>query len=314
MNPDIRTPSSKLARFFDTLPTALVAFGFFLLGGLVIAAIAKSSEPPPVKKSVEWNYNRTIGQAWLATLNDSPNGTMPAWATTDVYAVAQYLARAGLNDPKIWFMHTDRAKGVFDGEIQRIVNPEDRRQIDPKFKGAALSYAVALFPTDIGSITAMSADTPLIWTRGLQPDGTWRKDSPFGGDFGYICFLGGNLERYDGSINGRLVKWGTKEPTSNILEALPAGTRIGEYTPTPEDLVRGQEFVRREKMQKEWDAVMKQLLVALSWSVSLLLTLAASYFFAVSPPKSPERLMCALGAVACATWFWLMALSSAASY
>ena len=42
------------------------------------------------------------------------------------------------------------------------------------------------------------------------------------------------------SLNNTLVKWGTKEPTNDIREALPPGTQIGEYVPNP----KGQSLVR----------------------------------------------------------------------
>lgn len=73
--------------------------------------------------------------------------------------------------------------------------------------------------------------TPLAWTRGLQPDGTWSKTlAPYGNRGGLIVFAGGNLEKYS-KINGKLMKFGTTQPTSDIREALPPGTRILESKP-----------------------------------------------------------------------------------
>ena len=65
----------------------------------------------------------------------------------------------------------------------------------------------------------------------MKPDGTWADDSPSGNWGGYVFFADGHVINFKDSINGRLVKWGTKIPTSNILEALPPGTRILEYKP-----------------------------------------------------------------------------------
>ena len=76
------------------------------------------------------------------------------------------------------------------------------------------------------------AETPIAWTRGLQSDGTWRKDSPYGGEVGFVVFAGGNTRIFPGTIEG-LLKWGPHEPTNNIAEALSPGTRIGEYVPPP---------------------------------------------------------------------------------
>lgn len=102
--------------------------------------------------------------------------------------------------------------------------------INPKFANAPLAFAVAIFPPGKGR-TSLPATTPLAWTRGLQPDGTWSKTHGTYGDWGgHIVFMGGNVEKFK-SIDGKLVKFGTNEPTSNILEALPPGSRISEFTP-----------------------------------------------------------------------------------
>jgi hypothetical protein len=71
---------------------------------------------------------------------------------------------------------------------------------------------------------------PIAWTRGLQPDGTWSKDSPHEGEGGYIVFLGGNVSGFTKSLtDSPLQRYDGNGTTTNILEALPPGTRVGEY-------------------------------------------------------------------------------------
>jgi hypothetical protein len=80
----------------------------------------------------------------------------------------------------------------------------------------------------------MPSTTPILWTRGLQPDGTWAPHSPYGTHGGFIMFLGGNVAYFRNlSDDGGQLIARTGNKTANILEALPPGTRIGEYTPTP---------------------------------------------------------------------------------
>lgn len=56
----------------------------------------------------------------------------------------------------------------------------------------------------------------------------------YGGDGGYIAFLGGNVAFYRNlsETGEQLVRFDGKGKTSNILEALPPGTRISEYVPS----------------------------------------------------------------------------------
>jgi len=95
----------------------------------------------------------------------------------------------------------------------------------------------------------LPGDTPLGWTRGLQPDGKWSKTlAPYGEWGGFIIFADGHLEIYK-SIGNQLVTFGTAQPTSDIREALPPGTRIVEYVPPPEVTARIQ---RHEALVKFW--------------------------------------------------------------
>jgi len=57
-----------------------------------------------------------------------------------------------------------------------------------------------------------------MWTRGLQPDGTWSMDSPFNGSGGFIAFLDGHYDWYE---KADFCKYGTNIPTVNVHEALP---------------------------------------------------------------------------------------------
>ena len=99
--------------------------------------------------------------------------------------------------------------------------------LDPVFAKSRPAFAVNL----AGGSTSDPASTPIAWTRGLQPDGTWALHSPYGRQGGHIVFLGGNVVFYD-NVRDQLARYDGRGVTSNILEALPPGARIGEYIPT----------------------------------------------------------------------------------
>lgn len=147
----------------------------------------------------------------------------------------QWLSRLsntfGLNDPKLWLSKADPANPYPSKPPASILasNPlaDGMRPINPKFQGLPLAFAVALFPPGT-DITKLPVTTPLAWTRGLQSDGTWSTiHAPYGDWGGFIVYAGGYLETFK-TIEGRLVKFGTDQPTSDIREALPLGTRILE--------------------------------------------------------------------------------------
>ena len=132
--------------------------------------------------------------------------------------------------PRHWVSRLDQVVKASDFEmLGSILADGDKSKFAPGFDAVPLAWAVALVP----DITKLPPETPVMWTRGLQPDGTWQADSPYGNWGGYVGYAGGAMNVFRGQITG-LMKWGTKIPTANISEALPPGTRIGEYTVTPE--------------------------------------------------------------------------------
>lgn len=151
----------------------------------------------------------------------------------DIYAFAAQLARAGLNDPKIWLSKIDPNFPMPANLPASILLTKPvangKRPINVEFRGAPIAFAIAIFPSGT-LLSSLPPTTPLAWTRGLLPYGTWSKNlSPYGEWGGFIVFNGGNLERYQ-EIENKLTSFAGK-PTSNILETLPPGTRILQFTP-----------------------------------------------------------------------------------
>jgi prepilin-type N-terminal cleavage/methylation domain-containing protein len=209
------------------------------------------SHPAHPTRYAEGSNLRTIGQAMLAAETEQPGlltstvrlssiGTPLAAKIVNppsIHAIAAQLARSGLDQPAIWLSKVDAHHPYptdLPTSILAAMPPlvSTRPSINPKFLSLPLAFAVALFPPGT-EITKLPTITPLAWTRGLQPNGTWSETSaPYGDWGGYIVFVGGNLEKFK-TIDGKLVKFGTTQPTSDIREALPPGTRILESQPKP---------------------------------------------------------------------------------
>jgi type II secretory pathway pseudopilin PulG len=186
-----------------------------------------------IKRSVNAANLRVIGQAILAMEHDRP-GALSAAKPADIYIFAAQIGHNGLNNPTLWLSKVDATNPYPTDPPETILVPcPDAScpiRVNPKFLGLPLAFAVASFPPGT-DITKLPPTTPLAWTRGLQPDGKWSKKlAPYGNWGGFILFANGNLDTLS-TINDQLVKFGTTQPTSDIREALPPGTRILESKP-----------------------------------------------------------------------------------
>lgn len=90
------------------------------------------------------------------------------------------------------------------------------------FKRAPLSWSFAIrIPEDAPK------STPVMWTRGLKEDGTWDINlSPFDEAGGYILYVDGRVRWFDdlnSEEGGKLFKYGTRQRTNNIAEAVFGG-------------------------------------------------------------------------------------------
>lgn len=220
--------SARVLRFPDWLTPLLAAACIVLVAGaMIIPTVGKVRET--ARRSVDSSNLRQIGQAALIFASDNQDRLPEA---TDVWDFARQLAiGSGLNDATIWLSSMDPAMDLSQGVSTVLAS--DRRSLEPAFEKAKPSWAVAL-----GQITINApATTPIAWTRGLRPDGTWAKHSPYGEQGGHIVFLGGNVQFYR-NVAGQLHRYDGQGMTGNILEALPPGSRIGEYVPTAEESMR----------------------------------------------------------------------------
>jgi hypothetical protein len=222
----IRLTLGSLLLFVITLPLAVST-----------NVIGFTSEVSHGLRDETWLHE--IGIAWLI-LAEQNHGTTPPAALVDVYSVATELARSeGVTDAKYWFSSVEQIDGLWQPLADTVLAPDGSKAINPAFRGAPVAWCAALISTNLWQLPPT---TPMAWTRGLKPDGTWREDSPDFPAGGCVFFVGGTVQFFHDKIDGRLVKWGTtNDATSDIMEALPPGTRISEYVPNP----RGAALTRR---------------------------------------------------------------------
>jgi hypothetical protein len=195
-----------------------------IAGAVIVSAVGRVREM--CSRSVESSNLRQLGQVALIYASEH-QGNLPV--AEDVWDYAGKLARdSGIDDATMWYAGMDPANLESRRHVSTVLTA-DHRGLEPNFRNMKPSWAVPL-----GQLSAnMPATTPLIWTRGLKPDGTWSSDSPNGTSGGHIVFLGGNVQRFSTLTSGiELQRFDGKGKTRNIIEALPPGTRIGEYVPT----------------------------------------------------------------------------------
>ncbi len=192
---------------------SLLAAGFMTIHRIV------SKE---VRRSIEGADLRSLRDIWANVETD-----LPPESLKDIQAfITNFESHTGVRYD-LWLSSLDpvvKALGYDMHAYSLGEASDDNKQLEANVHDAPIAWVVALVP----SITQLPPETPIIWTRGLLLDGTWRADSPYGTWGGHMLFTSGATKTFGKQISG-IMKWGTQIPTTDIREALPPGTRIGEY-------------------------------------------------------------------------------------
>jgi hypothetical protein len=235
------TPLIKRALYW-----AVALIMILLLVAAIITPLIRVSSN--VGKTADGFNLRQIGQSVLIYAQYHGD-SLPTDSNVWVYA-GSLADDGGLDVPRMWLSRVDPGSDSIDAFPESILipGPSKPHLINPAFLKLKPCVAVALGKLN----TNMPATTPVAWTRGLQPDGTWSADSPYGTSGGYIVFLDCHVAFFK-SLNqgkGELVCFDGKGTTSNILAALPPGSRIGEYEPTPQEKTEWSR-INRERVSAE---------------------------------------------------------------
>lgn len=134
---------------------------------------------------------------------------------------AEVLARyAELNDGNSWYIERDRR---LDGvSIPQLVLKNDENQLTSV---KPISWAVVT-----NASTNPGVNYPLFWTRGLETNGEWNEDSPWGKSGGHIAFGDGRIQFFESlKLKGqKLIHRKTSEETSNYQDAIGENARVFE--------------------------------------------------------------------------------------
>lgn len=216
------TSSSRRAGW--VLNAIFIAVTLLVLAALLIPTVGHRHHHDP--RSVDRSNLRQIGQASLIYASDNRD-QLPQTETVTDFAAA--LARdGGLNDAAIWIAPAESSLPA-NRDLSTVLTP-DRTATRPEFLRARLAYTVVAR----GLHTNLPSTTPIAWTRGLRPDGTWSPDSPYKGEGGHIVFLGGNVQFYRNLAASPLARFDdSKLTTTDIRQALPPDAFVAEPIATP---------------------------------------------------------------------------------
>lgn len=138
------------------------------------------------RRSSDSNNLRQLAMAYIANVNESGASRSVSFTSLNDWAVA--LAQAGnFNEPALFFVQGDPA---ITGTLPTKVHTGGT--VDSAFGAFPLSVAA---PKSV-NLNGSAASTPVVWTRGLQTDGTWAANAPYGTKGGYVAFLDGHVAFY----------------------------------------------------------------------------------------------------------------------
>ncbi len=226
----MKSPAKHYGQRGFTLVELLAVIGVIaVLMALLFPVIGKARSTGERTKAAS-----NLRQICLAYTLHTHEGSLPRILRANTpQEWAGALARSqGFNEAALFYIDADPLLENHYPLPRSILNylaQGSAENLDPAFKNTPISYTVVsnLPPS------ASPSTTPIVWTRGLKPDGTWALNSPYAGRGGHIGFLDGHVAWYSSLVNdngiGLLTTYGTGgTSTANIQEALPPSSKTLE--------------------------------------------------------------------------------------
>jgi hypothetical protein len=284
------SPVRRIARFLTAFALLLLAgfFAHFLppiisgIDGTIVETIKRDRD----KSSLE-----EIVDAWRESIGKQ-RPALAVLTPADVYEFATKLSPT-FGYRSLWYVGDDQfISDDLYSQIRGFGPSQTPQPLVFNYRGTPLAWAVALVPDP----TKLPPNTPILWTRGLRQDGTWREDNPYFGSGGYIAFASGEIHVcHDLRASTPLHRWGTAEPTVDISQALPPGVKWSEFQPAPLVSAQSMALAAENRQGTPWG-----LLVFLAM---VLVLVARSVPVATAQRRSTRIWGCILG-VFLAWVFW----------
>jgi type II secretory pathway pseudopilin PulG len=199
-----------------------------ILAAIVIPTVSTVREK--AQRAVDANNLREIVKAAMIYAGDNNDrlpdpATIPAsvlTAASQPFLWPGILARHGvLTDPTLYYAKNDP---LFSGVYPiAIISPDSRTTLDPGFttdRSLSIEFIGGLRLGD-------PASTPVLFTRGLRPDGTWDPDTGVYKDAGgYVAYLNGSVQFHPNTATGKFTSNRSSRQTDNILEAIPYNATV----------------------------------------------------------------------------------------
>ena len=205
-----------------------------ILAAILFPAIGAAKKA--AQKANDLSNIRSIGQAALIYSSDNNDRLPDPRSASNTIAGANLylrwfgqLSKAGnLSDPSVCYSKLDANFPV--DPVTAIIDPTDatKNTLMPAFAASFPSYEV------VGGLKASDpSSTPIAFTRGLLPTGTWDPTlGVYGADGGgMIVFIGGNVSQYKDIATGSPAKLiqSNGGTTVNVRQAVPNSGNVAIY-------------------------------------------------------------------------------------